>query len=244
MKGEFMNTFIFDLDGTLLPMPSQEQFLNLYFKALTVKMAPYNINPKELMDAVMAGTMAMVKNDGKVTNEHKFWNVFSEILGEDIRQLESVFEDFYQNEFSMAKEATHTNPYAKECIELLKSKGYHLVLATNPLFPRIATYNRIQWAGLNPEDFEYITTYENSSFCKPNLEYYRSILRLLHKKPEECMMIGNDVREDMCAAELGMSIYLLKDCLICPEDQDISGFTQGSFEDLLHMIRELPQLSC
>jgi len=31
--------------------------------------------------------------------------------------------------------------------------GFRVALATNPIFPAIATEKRIRWAGLTPEDF-------------------------------------------------------------------------------------------
>jgi len=101
----------------------------------------------------------------------------------------------------------------------------------------------MQWAGLNPEDFDLITTYENSSYCKPNMEYYKSILNTIHKEPGKCMMVGNDVKEDMCAAKLGMDVFLLKDCLICSEEEDISHLKQGSFDELLEFIQKLPNVN-
>jgi FMN phosphatase YigB (HAD superfamily) len=237
-----MNTFIFDLDGTLLPMPDQEKFLESYFKALSGKIVAHGLDPRILVKAVMAGTQSMVENDGSMTNEQRFWEVFCKIMGEESRQLEPVFEDFYRNEFAAAKSTTFTHPRAKECISLLKEKGYCLALATNPLFPRVATLTRIRWAGLVPEDFELITTYDNSSYCKPNLKYYEEVLSKIGKKPNECIMVGNDVKEDMCAAALGMDTFLLKDCLICKEDADISNYRQGSFDDLYDLIKDLPSV--
>lgn len=235
-----MTTFIFDLDGTLLPMPNQELFLDAYYKALTIKMAPYGFDPQKLLKAVFIGVYAMLDNDGTSTNDIKFWKAFEGELGPEIRKLEPVFDDFYRNEFSAARQATFTHPLAKECIKLLKEKGYQIILATNPLFPPVATYNRINWAGLEPEDFVLITTYDNSSYCKPNLNYYREILDKLNLDPKDCIMVGNDVKEDMCAAALGMDTFLLKECLICEEGVDISHLKQGGFEELLEFIRQLP----
>ena len=63
-----------------------------------------------------------------------------------------------------------------------------MVLATNSIFPRIATENRIRWAGLEPDDFALITTYENSTYCKPNPAYYREVLGKLGLEAEECLV--------------------------------------------------------
>lgn len=238
-----MNTFIFDLDGTLLPMPSQELFLEAYFKALVGKVTGFDLDEKKLVKAVWAGTKAMIENDGTITNEQRFWDTFCTILGKEVRRLEPVFEDFYRNEFEEAKSTTNTNPIAWECIKLLKEKGYHIILATNPIFPRIATLTRIAWAWLNAEDFELITTYENSTYCKPNLAYYNEIIKTVNKSPKECIMVGNDVKEDMCAAALGMDTFLLNDCLINNDETDISIYTQGNFMDLKVLIEKLPKLN-
>lgn len=237
-----MNTCIFDLDGTLLPMPDQELFLDTYFKALATKFVPHGYDPKELIKAVWVGTKAMIENDGTMTNEQRFWTVFRSVMGEKALRLEPLFDEFYRNEFIQAKSTTNTHPHAKECIQLLKKKGYTIGLATNPLFPQIATHTRLSWAGLAPEDFDLITTYENSTYCKPNLEYYEEVLKNLGREARECIMIGNDVKEDMCAAGLGMDTYLLTDCLICPEGEDITGYQQGDFDMLLSYIKTLPDL--
>jgi len=114
-----------------------------------------------------------------------------------------------------------------------------VVLATNPLFPSVATKNRIRWAGLDPEDFEYFTTFENSHYCKPNLDYYREIMDKLYLKPEECLMVGNDTQEDMVAEQLGMKVFLLTDCLINKAGEDISQYPHGSFTQLDAYLKEL-----
>ena len=105
--------------------------------------------------------------------------------------------------------------------------------------PAIATHSRVRWAGLDPNDFEYITTYENSYHCKPNPDYYREILDKLNLDPEECLMVGNDVSEDMVAESLGMKVFLLTDSLINRTGEDIARYPHGSFGELMTFIREL-----
>lgn len=236
-----MNTVIFDLDGTLLPM-DLEVFMEVYFGAMSKKMTSYGMEPMGFMKSIMLGIEAMVNNDGSMTNEACFWEFFTGIYGEDSRKLESVFLDFYGNEFNEARVATITHPLVAKIIQMLQEKGYTIVLATNPLFPPAATYNRIGWAGLKAEDFSWITTYDNSSYCKPRLEYYKEILGVIKKKPEECLMVGNDVGEDMIAAKLGLDTYLLKENLINRKDEDITSFKQGDMSHLYDYIMDLPKL--
>ena len=226
-----IKTILFDLDGTLLPM-DQDQFVKAYFKRLAIKLAPLGYEPEQLIGAIWKGTGAMIQNNGSCTNEQAFWHVFASIYGEGCLKDIPVFDDYYHNEFqSVASECGH-DPRAAECIASLKQKGYRLALATNPIFPAIATESRMRWAGLNKENFELYTTYENSCYCKPNLDYYRAILAQLNVQAQECLMVGNDVSDDMVARELGMQVFLLTDCLINKDNVDINEFPHGSFEEL------------
>ena len=236
-----IKAILFDLDGTLLPM-DQEVFMKLYFGQLAVRLAPFGYEPKTLIDSVFAGIKAMVKNDGSRTNEQAFWERFSEFHGQDCRKDEPIFDAFYRNEFAKAKEACGVQPKAKEVIEFLKAKGKTIILATNPLFPQIATENRIRWAGLSPEDFLFYTTYEHSSYCKPNPKYYEEILNRAGLLPEECLMVGNDVGEDMVAETIGINVFLLTDCLLNPKQLEYAHYPQGGFEELLEYIKELCQV--
>ena len=230
-----INTILFDLDGTLLPM-DQEKFVNGYFKMLAAKLAPYGYEPQQLINAILAGIEAMIKNDGSQLNEDAFWKRFVEIYGDKVLADKPVFEDFYKNEFQDARSFCGFNPKAAETVRSLKDKGYRVVLATNPLFPSIATESRIRWAGLEPSEFDLYTTYENTSYCKPNLDYYRDILKRINCRPEECIMVGNDVGEDMVVEALGMQAFLLTDCLINTQKKDITAYPHGSFEQLLSML--------
>ncbi len=231
-----ITTILFDLDGTLLPM-DQEVFVKAYFKGLCQKLAPHGYRPDELIAAVWAGTKAMVTNDGSISNEEAFWNRFAELLGEGIRQYHGLLEEFYQNEFQSVRQVCGFDPMAAEAVRRLKNAGYRVVLATNPIFPAVATHSRIAWAGLSPDEFTLVTTYENAHYCKPNPAYYREILQAISATPDQCLMVGNDVGEDLLpTAALGMQTYLLPACLICPETADSSGYPQGSLQDLLTML--------
>ena len=229
---------LFDLDGTLLPM-DMDAFMKYYFGGLAKRLAPYGYEPKSLIDAVWAGSVAMVKNDRSRTNEAVFWDTFTSILGEGVRAYESELEDFYRNEFSASKAACSENPMARTVVDRLKEKGIPAVLATNPLFPSVATEKRMSWVGLNKDDFLLVTTYENSGSCKPNLQYYEEILERIGFAPEECLMVGNDVDEDMIAEKLGMKVFLVTDCLLNRKGTDISRYPSGDFNALLRYLDEV-----
>ena len=226
---------LFDLDGPLLPM-DQERFTEIYFTNLAIKAAPLGYEPKSLVKHIWAGTAAMVKNDGSRINEQAFWDTFCGIYGPDAINHKPIFDEFYSNEFCKAKEACGFAPEADKVIKLLKAKGKGVVLATNPLFPSVATRNRASWAGLSISDFLLYTTYENSCYCKPNPKYYIEICEKLKLDPKECLMVGNDVTEDMVAETLGMKVFLLTDCIINKKNKDISAYPHGGFKELKQFI--------
>ena len=228
---------LFDLDGTLLPM-DQEEFTKAYFHLLAKKLAPRGYEPKGLVDAIWAGTAAMVKNDGQCSNEEAFWQRFTQSYGPKVQADKPVFEEFYANEFQLARDVCGFTPRAAETVAAIRSMGYRVALATNPIFPSVATESRIRWAGLKPEDFELYTTYENSTHCKPNPAYFRDVAESLHLAPESCLMVGNDALEDTAAAQVGMQVFLLTDCLINKDGRDISAYPQGSFEQLLEYVKK------
>ena len=200
-----IDTILFDLDGTLLPMDN-DVFTKGYFKGLAAELMPCGYAAEPLVGAVWRGTAAMVKNDGTETNDKRFWDTFAGEMGEEVLQLRPVFDGFYANEFHGAKAACGENPLARRAIDGLKAKGYDVVLATNPIFPLVGVETRLSWVGLRPEDFSYITAYENSTTCKPNPAYYAEILRKTGKRPQECLMVGNDATEDTAALEQGIPV--------------------------------------
>lgn len=233
-----ITTMLFDLDGTLLPM-NQDEFANAYVKGLATAAMQADYEPKSFSKAVIAGTYAMVKNNGIGTNEEVFWNTIAEIYGEKIKKDMHIFDEFYRADFQKIRSVCGYEPKATELIKRLRANGYRTVLATNPLFPRIATESRIRWAGLEPTDFEIYTTFEDAHYCKPNLNYYKELLERLNLTPEECLMIGNDVDDDMIVEKLGMKVFLLTDCLINKSGADISVYPHGSYDALDSFINHI-----
>ena len=229
---------LFDLDGTLLPM-DQDTFIKVYLGGLAKKMAPHGYDPEKMVKGVYMGMKAMTGNDGSRTNEEAFWDAFTGVLGEEVRKDIPIFDDFYKNEFQDVKNICGFLPEAAQTVCKLKEMGYRVVLATTPMFPSIATESRIRWAGMEPEDFEIFTTYEDYHFCKPNLNYYKEILEQLGVQPEECLMVGNDVGEDMIPEELGMKVFLMPADLINKVGKDISQYPQGSFAELMEYVETL-----
>lgn len=227
-----ISTVLFDLDGTLLPM-DQEVFVGAYMQGLTAAAAPLGYDARTLAHAIRSGTEAMIRNDGERTNEAVFWDTAVRLCGEGIAAGRRIFDEFYRTDFPRIGRVCGFSPKSAQTVARIRDMGFRTALATNPLFPAVATAHRMAWAGLRAEDFECVTVYETSHFAKPNLDYYREVCATIGVAPTECLMVGNDVADDMVAERLGMRVFLLTDCLINKENADISRYPQGDLDDLI-----------
>lgn len=235
-----INTILFDLDGTMLPL-DLDHFLKLYFTAMGRKFQDL-IDPKTLTHYIMIATEEMINNIDYKTNETVFMEKFAELIQSDLSIYRKRFDEFYDREFFEAKASVVDSPMMRNSVHLLRDKGYDLVIATNPLFPEKAIHHRIRWSGFEPEDFVYIPSYEKNHYCKPQLHFYTEILQEIRKKPEDCLMVGNDVQEDMIAAKLGIETFLITDFLIHRAQDPITATYQGSYADFYRFAQGLPEL--
>lgn len=215
-----LKNIIFDLDGTLLPQDLNE-FLNNYFYRLTKKLVSKGYDSKKFIKGIQMGTDAMIKNQGEATNEVVFWVEFEKASGYMENEIGKHFLDFYTHEFNELGKSVKPYLGLNDVLTGLKEKGYQLILATNPLFPPIATQNRIKWAGIDSDVFTHITTFDNSYYSKPNILYYEEIFKDFNIIPEESLMIGNDMSDDFVVTKLGCDIYIVTDHLINKENLDL-----------------------
>lgn len=206
-------TILFDLDGTLLDI-DMDVFIPRYFDLISAKFS-YLIKPHDFIEHLLFSTRLMLADkDPQKTNEQVFMNAFIPRIGISLEELQPVLTDFYTNDFGQLGKYTRREPLAVKIIDLAFKKGYEVVIATNPVFPRLAIEHRLNWAGIKDYSYKLITTYENMHFCKPHREYYEEILSVLGRKPEECLMVGNDVEEDLPAGTAGIKTYLTKNYIL------------------------------
>ncbi|MBQ9730508.1 MAG: HAD family hydrolase [Bacilli bacterium] len=209
-----IKAIFFDLDGTLLPL-DEKKFIDIYVELIIKKMVPLGFDKENILDFSKRNIMAMYQNDGSKTNYEVYKETFIESFGHFDKLDEQMILDFYNNDFKNTIVSSKYNPLAKDIVQYCKNKGLKVILSTNPFFPLIGTVNRMAFTGLEEDDFDYITTYENSSLCKPNPKYFIDLLNKLDLEKDEVIVFGNNTSEDgECANEAGLICYMVGDYII------------------------------
>ncbi|WP_052807284.1 HAD family hydrolase [Risungbinella massiliensis] len=227
---------LFDLDGTLLPMDTH-QFVGAYIQKLAPSLA-HLMEPKEFTTHLMAATEDMIRNqEAERTNEEVFVDSFCKRVGVRKEEVWPIFDDFYEKTFPKLMEHTQPGEIAKKVVQAALDQGYQVVVATNPVFPKVAIMERMRWAGVSNLPISFVTVYEETHFCKPNPSYYREIATKLGIEPEECLMVGNDMQEDMVSSTTGMKTYYLKECRIDRGKPQYQVDQEGTMEQLLDQIQ-------
>lgn len=236
-----VDTLLFDLDGTLLPL-DLEKFMYGYFQALVAKLEGI-VTQEELISKIWASTKEMIENENSnVTNIEKFKTSFFLSTGLEESKIWPIFDDFYKTEFYTLRQLTNPTTIAREICRTALDKGYQVIVATNPIFPQEAIEARLMWAGIQDLPFTLVTTMENMHYCKPNPKYFIEILERIQRLPNQCMMFGNDVQEDGVAEKIGIETFLVDDYLIDRNIGHIEFSHRGSFMDVLKFVENLPRI--
>ena len=237
-------TLLFDLDETLLGN-KMDSFLPAYLQALAEYLAPY-IAPDKMIAALTAGTRQMIANlQPDCMLREAFDATFFPAIGLDRSQIQPVLDRFYVEEFPSLQRHTHTIPLAQETVSTSLQKGYQVVIATSPLFPRSAIEQRLSWAGmpLSQYPFSLVSSYEDFHFAKPNPAYFAEVLARLGWPEGDVLMVGDDLEQDIIpASRLGIATYWINS----EDTQDDPGeaveFTRGSLGELTHGSKAILQM--
>jgi len=235
-----LRTILFDLEGTLVQFEFDD-FIGAYLGAISSKVVQL-VDTRVFVVQLLASTEEMVKSlDPARTNREVFTDHFFPGLGRTADELMPAIDAFYDEDFPGLREALGVKPHplARPMIQGLIDRGYEVVIATNPVFPANAIEERMRWGGLDGLPYRHVTSYETSHFCKPNTEYYAEILDVVGKSPQECMMVGNDMCEDLVAGELGITTYLVEDYMLDRGPYRGTPDHLGRFEDLTRFLGSL-----
>lgn len=231
---------LFDLDGTLLDI-DMDYFIPQYFKKMIIMAKEHGIKDVELMTKqIYKSTSVMIADlNPHVTNEEVFMQDFLtkfNHLSKD--KAVEFFDHFYTKGFPELKIHAKPFPGIPEMMESIINKGLKVVIATNPVFPRIAIEERLAWAGVGNFDYHLITSFEVMHFCKPQPAYYEEIAEFIGVNPANCLMVGNDIGEDLPAGKIGMKTFLVEDRLI-DKGIDLKPTWRGNLEALFKFFEKL-----
>lgn len=202
-----IKTICFDLDGTLVEM-------NPLFKAplLTMSMIRFFhvIPPWKFFKSFKIAVKTMLHHQEDQSN----FSIFVKSLSaqsnlKDETLIKKAIQEILEIDFPKLKIFFYPVKDAKQTLKIAQELGFNIILATNPVFPRKAVETRLMGGGFKSEDFPLMTHAENMTRCKPKVEYYKELLIRFNLDPQECLMIGNDVKKDTPAFDVGMKTFIL-----------------------------------
>lgn len=229
-----MRAVLFDLDGTLLDLDLR-RFLEEYFDALSRVVARVIDHDRvdEAMQSINDATGAMMLPHPGTTNRDVFNAHYLEASGVDLNRHSEVFDAFYENDFPLLRGGARPAAGGLEALSAARSNGLRVAIATNPIFPRRAIEHRMSWAGIGPDSYDVVTSYESMTACKPLPGYFRETAAMLGVDPTDCLMVGDDPILDMGASDVGMATYY-----VGPGTPAHATY-QGSLTDLADLIGRL-----
>ncbi|MDO4198747.1 MAG: HAD family hydrolase [Erysipelotrichaceae bacterium] len=190
---------IFDLYGTLIRIHTDEDTKDLWHK-LSLFYGYHNAvyKPEELRKKYLKHKKELLKVSHKKDEypDLPINPVFERLfidkgVKENVKELSVEAARLFR---LCSTEYIELYPHVHEGLKMLKDAGYHLYLLSNA--QAAYTVNEIKMFELD-KDFEKIYLSSDYGYCKPDIRFYRELMKDQNIKPEECMMIGNDANTDI-----------------------------------------------
>jgi len=204
-----LEAVLFDLDNTLI-LYDEPRFYEGYFREI-VPFFNDILSEEQFLQRLIETTGALYHNNGQMLNMEYFLIHFGKGLPVRQEELWNRFIQFYETRYDTLSVKMGLPEGMGHVFNTLQEMGVILVVATNPLFPESIQYKRLAWANLQDVAFALVTAIDNMWFCKPRVGYYLQICEKIGIAPDHCLMVGNDVVNDMVAAKAGLKTYLVTD---------------------------------
>lgn len=231
-------TLLIDLDDTLLP-DSTEKFLPVYLSALAQHL-DLGESKKVVETLFWATQEALAKPKIDQTLKETFDSLFFPALGTSVDAQQEKINIFYKDHFPKLSPIDQPDPDAIELVQNALDRGYRVAIATNPIFPKVATYERMRWAGLEPENpaLEIISTYEHFHFGKPHPAYFLELIAQIGWPDGGFIMVGDSEERDILPAKaLGMATYRVFQ--VADPSQNSGRHTSGTLSEILPWLEKL-----
>jgi FMN phosphatase YigB (HAD superfamily) len=203
-----MKTLLVDLDGTLVRLRG-EKLLEARLAVRGARRFADVIPRLRFHGAFWRAARVMQSHTTERTNYDVLVGELAREAGRPDAEIAQVFEEMVTHDFPAMGWHFQPIPGAREALMRARDRGHRLVLATNPVWPERAVRMRLAWGGLGDVEFDFVTHSGIMTRCKPNTHYYREVLRRLALRADQCVMIGDNPRKDLPAAEIGIRTFLL-----------------------------------
>lgn len=230
-----VQAIFFDLDGTLVDVDMQ-LFVAGYLRRLTEQMSA-QFDPARAARVLHQAVAAMFANtDAEKTLEDILYEVLYVELAMSAQEYRQSLERFCREGLDSLSPLVKGHPLSSQLIDLSLMRGWKVVLATNPIFPRVVVDARLKWGNLDRDAFHHVTSYETAHFCKPSPAFFEELLESMEVPAEACLMVGNDVLHDLSASQVGIRTCLLTPWCIKRPGVSFQADWQGSHEELLALL--------
>ncbi len=194
---------LLDLDNTLLKNPD-ENFARAYL-GLADQFFEERWNLSEFSHLLLQGIQSVVtSHDPTRTNANVLLDLISNATGQSEPEIRATFSDFYNTAYPTLSKCTEISPFAPHLVAALRESNYAIIIATNPIYPPEAVRQRLAWAGLpdSLDNYALVTHADNMHFAKPDPAYYIEAVARVGVEPDEAIMVGDNLQNDMIPARL------------------------------------------
>jgi FMN phosphatase YigB (HAD superfamily) len=232
---------LLDLDNTLLENPD-DTFAGAYLELIDSFFQKYfNVHPVRSHILQCLRSLQNPVRDLKRNNLDFFISTLAELVDLTPTQLHDAFEIFYKEWFPRLRSCARSlNPVPLALINRLLREKLAVAIATNPIYPQSAIYQRLEWAGLADiiPDLALVTHAGNMHFAKPDPAYYAEVVARIGIEPDEAIMVGDSHKNDMQpAAHAGLDTYHIEGAL----EEALSAFQNQVIQENWRNERILPQ---
>ena len=202
-----VTTVLWDLDGTLVGFHRRtfQVLMPMVAAAVFADLLPPWRFPGALKD-ILPHVRANAAED---TNHELLVRLIAERVGCGHDHIDARLRRLTGSGFPLLRRCFYPQPRAGELVGELAARGLRQVVATNPLWPLDTVLARLAWGRIDAGWFAFIASGESMSRSKPRVGYYSELLDLLGLHAHECVMIGNDARNDSPASALGIRVFVL-----------------------------------
>ena len=237
-----LKAVFFDLDNTLL-----ENDMGIFIPSFLETLAPRfaHIIPPETFKRWMLRSVhqMIVDIDPRSTNREVFVRDMVMRSGYSWTVLGPIFERFYAEDYTGLESLSRPIALAPKVVEAALERGLIVAIATNPIFPLGATWERIRWARLDGLPFALVTSYDDMHFTKPHPEYFLEVAERLGQEPADCLMVGDDPANDLPALEAGLPTFLVTDHMDRKKRATHSPTLAGSLSELHRLLKDFSRLA-